>query len=164
MWRDVPCASAAPNNWRIEGCAGCCGGRLTVFAVHTPLSTHRGGGPAPPPPLVWRRVVRTSTHQHNKTLGSGTLGAFRLRSDKRLDQFSDLQRTQCQTDTMSPPPPSGGAECLEAPKALIVGLNRLEPKAPDKFLIGRRPGRKIGPIFEGAGGAAPPPPPLGTLG
>ena len=30
------CASAAPNNWRIGGCAGCCRGRLTVFAVHTP--------------------------------------------------------------------------------------------------------------------------------
>ena len=35
------CASAAPNSWRIGGCAGCCGGRLTVFAVHAPLSTGR---------------------------------------------------------------------------------------------------------------------------
>ena len=35
------CVSAAPNNWRIGGCAGCCGGRLTVFAVHTPPSTGR---------------------------------------------------------------------------------------------------------------------------
>ena len=33
------CASAAPNNWRIGGCAGCCRGRLTAFA-------------APPPPPV----------------------------------------------------------------------------------------------------------------
>ena len=44
---------------------------------------------------------RTSTRQHNKILITGAIGAFRLCSDKRLDQFSDLQRTQCQTDTMS---------------------------------------------------------------
>ena len=46
-------------------------------------------------PPVWRRVVcwseRTSTRQNNKILVSGTIGAFRLCSDKRLDQFSDLQ-------------------------------------------------------------------------
>ena len=35
------CASAGPNSWRIGGCAGCCRGRLTVFAVHVPLSTGR---------------------------------------------------------------------------------------------------------------------------
>ena len=35
------CASAAPNSWRIGGCAGCCGGRLTGFAAHAP--------PPPPP-------------------------------------------------------------------------------------------------------------------
>ena len=39
------CVSAAPNNWRIGGCAGCCRGRLTVFAAHTPPST---GRPYPP--------------------------------------------------------------------------------------------------------------------
>ena len=33
------CASAAPNSWRIGGCAGCCWGRLTVFAAHTPPSS-----------------------------------------------------------------------------------------------------------------------------
>ena len=38
------CASAVPSSWRIGGCAGCCGGRLTVFAVHTPPSSGR-----PPP-------------------------------------------------------------------------------------------------------------------
>ena len=31
------CVSAAPSSWRIGGCAGCCGGRLTVFAVPTRL-------------------------------------------------------------------------------------------------------------------------------
>ena len=35
------CASAAPSSWRIGGCVGYCRGRLTVFAVHTPLSTGR---------------------------------------------------------------------------------------------------------------------------
>ena len=35
------CVSAAPNSWRIGGCAGCCRGCLTVFAVHTPLPTGR---------------------------------------------------------------------------------------------------------------------------
>ena len=35
------CASAAPNSWRIGGCAGCCGGRLIVFAAHTPPSSGR---------------------------------------------------------------------------------------------------------------------------
>ena len=38
MWRDVPFVY-----W---GCAGCCGGRLTVFAVPTPPSS---GRPPPPP-------------------------------------------------------------------------------------------------------------------
>ena len=33
--------SAAPSSWRIGGCAGCCGGRLTAFAVHTPPSLGR---------------------------------------------------------------------------------------------------------------------------
>ena len=37
----VVCASIVPNSWRIGGCAGCCRGRLTVFAVHAPLSTGR---------------------------------------------------------------------------------------------------------------------------
>ena len=32
------CASVAPSSWHIGGCAGCCRGRLTVFAVHAPLS------------------------------------------------------------------------------------------------------------------------------
>ena len=35
------CTSAAPNSWRMGGCAGCCWGHLTVFAVHAPLSTGR---------------------------------------------------------------------------------------------------------------------------
>ena len=35
------CASAAPSSWRNGGCAGCCGGRLTVFAAHTPPSSGR---------------------------------------------------------------------------------------------------------------------------
>ena len=35
------CASAAPSSWRIGGCAGCCGGRLTVLTVHTPPSSGR---------------------------------------------------------------------------------------------------------------------------
>ena len=48
-------ASAAPSSWRIEGCAGCCGGRLTVFAVHAPLSTGRPPpirSSNPPPPCI----------------------------------------------------------------------------------------------------------------
>ena len=74
-----------------EGCTSEWGRHVTL--------THKA---APP---VWRRVVcwseRTSSRQHNKTLVSGTAGAFRRCSDKRLDQFSDVPRTQCQTDTMS---------------------------------------------------------------
>ena len=35
------CASAAPSSWRIGGCVGCCGGRLTALAVHTPPSSGR---------------------------------------------------------------------------------------------------------------------------
>ena len=38
------CASAAPSSWGVGGCAGCGGGRLTVFAVHTPPSS---GHPQP---------------------------------------------------------------------------------------------------------------------
>ena len=61
--------SAAPSSWRIGGCAGCCGGRLTVFAVPTrlcPQAVHhlplcvsvcvRPMCPAPP------RVVLTVHH------------------------------------------------------------------------------------------------------
>ena len=40
------CASAAPSSWRIGGCAGCCGGCLTVFVVPTPPSS---GRPQPAP-------------------------------------------------------------------------------------------------------------------
>ena len=53
-------------------------------------------------PPVRRRVVcrsqMSSTSQHNKSLVSGTTGAFRRRSDKRLVEL-DLQRPQCQADT-----------------------------------------------------------------
>ena len=39
------CASAAPNSWRIGGCAGCCGGRLTIVVRAPPspfpLSAHQ---------------------------------------------------------------------------------------------------------------------------
>ena len=35
------CVLTAPSSWRTGGCAGCCGGRLTVFAVHTPPSSGR---------------------------------------------------------------------------------------------------------------------------
>ena len=35
------CASAAPSRWCTGGCAGCCRGRLTVFAVPTPPSSGR---------------------------------------------------------------------------------------------------------------------------
>ena len=38
---------SGPSSWRIGGCAGCCGGRLTVFAAHTPL----------PPCVTFRLVV-----------------------------------------------------------------------------------------------------------
>ena len=47
------CTSAAPSNWRIGGCAGCCWGRLTVFAVHTPPSPGR-----PPPASLCSVCVR----------------------------------------------------------------------------------------------------------
>ena len=29
-------ASAGPSSWRSGGCAGCCGGRFTVFVAHSP--------------------------------------------------------------------------------------------------------------------------------
>ena len=35
------CVSTASSSWCTGGCAGCCGGRLTVFAVHTPPSAGR---------------------------------------------------------------------------------------------------------------------------
>ena len=41
------CASAVPSSWRTGGGAGCCGGRLTVFAAHTPPLS---GGPPPASP------------------------------------------------------------------------------------------------------------------
>ena len=50
-----------------------------------------------------------------------------------------------------PPPPRGGAELLEAPQApkKITDRRRRHQK---KFLMGRRPGSKIGPSFKrGAG-------------
>ena len=48
------CASAAPSSWRSGGCAGCCGGHLTVFAVHTsvlrPSTTCLAASPLGTPP------------------------------------------------------------------------------------------------------------------
>ena len=35
------CSSAVPSSWRTGGCAGCCGGRLTVLAAPTPPSSGR---------------------------------------------------------------------------------------------------------------------------
>ena len=51
------CASAVPSSYRIGGCAGCCGGCLTVFATHTP--------PPPcgrPPPASPRFRVHEAQH------------------------------------------------------------------------------------------------------
>ena len=60
------CASAAPSSWRIGGCAGCCGGRLTVFAVHVPLSTHRSPCPPLQPPPPPNRETVTWPQKHRK--------------------------------------------------------------------------------------------------
>ena len=81
----------------------------------------------------------TSTHQHNKILVSGTVGTFQLCSDKQLDQFSDLQGTRCQTDTMSlspgncmgtagtaskvPQPAKPAAVLLQPPSKLCNAIN-----------------------------------------
>ena len=47
--------------------------------------------------MCWSQMA--STRQHNKSLVSGTIGAFRLCNDKWLVEL-DLQRTHCQADTM----------------------------------------------------------------
>ena len=60
------CASAAPSSWRIGGCAGCCGGRLTVFAVQMLLSTGR----PPPPPPTSAHVASLNDHLRGPPLGS----------------------------------------------------------------------------------------------
>ena len=68
-----------------------------------------------------------------------------------------------------PPPPPGGAEweeeALKVPKKFFR-LNYLAPKAPEKFLIGRRPGAKLaqslkgrGWVLGGEGSVTPPHPP-----
>ena len=56
-----------------------------------------GGGGVRRRVVCWSQMA--STHQHNKSLVSGTIGAFRPRSDKWLVDW-DPQRTQCQTDTI----------------------------------------------------------------
>ena len=89
-------------------------------------------------------IPNVQTHRGSKGLGDG--GARGLRGGVH--------------------PPPLVAELLEAPKT-IVGLTSL---APNKILIGRRPGRKFGPICSGGGGSGPgggfppvcpPPPPSG---
>ena len=65
-------------------------GRLGLAEGRFALTPRRWGGP-----LYggWLRdntgnwSKRASTRQHNKILVSGTIGAFRLCSDKRLEQF-----------------------------------------------------------------------------
>ena len=37
----VVSAVAGPSRWRTGGCAGCCGGRFTVFAAHSPSRSGR---------------------------------------------------------------------------------------------------------------------------
>ena len=54
------CASAAPNNWRIGGCAGCCRGRLTVFCWVAPPCTFVEHPPPRPPQRLWVDFGRCS--------------------------------------------------------------------------------------------------------
>ena len=62
MWRDVPFVrQRRPAVGVLEDVLVVAGGRLTVFAAHTPLSTGRPAPPPPPPPVVlrsWRRRSR----------------------------------------------------------------------------------------------------------
>ena len=57
------CASAAPSSWRTGGCAGCYGGRLTVFAA-----------PPPPPSLskqLYGQALIHCIHVHTATVNRG---------------------------------------------------------------------------------------------
>ena len=112
------------------GCAGCCRGRLTVFAVHTPLST---GRPYPPPPVPRRprqRALPTQllpvrhTHRHggislpprgtgavNSPAGLGTgqprpARPSRVGPDRRADH-PPTRPAQALSQTKPTPPPSG---------------------------------------------------------
>ena len=69
------CASAAPNSWRIGGCAGCCRGRLTVFAAHTP--------PLPPPPS--RRGGGGVRHEATVQRDDGSAPCARQTKDRRTE-------------------------------------------------------------------------------
>ena len=97
------CASAAPGSRRI---GGCCGGRLTVFVVHTPPSSGR-------PP---RAPLR-----------------FRVR-EAHVPPPPPLQWCQPRcTKASCPPPPPGSAELFIGAKGAeeILGPNKLGPKAPE---------------------------------
>ena len=59
------CALAVPSSWHTGGCAGCCGGRLTIFAAHAPLPCGR------PPPASPRFHVREAQVPHSSAHCTG---------------------------------------------------------------------------------------------
>ena len=76
------CALALPSSWCTGGCAGCCGGRLTVFAAHAP--PHCGRSPpalprfrvreaqVPPPPRAHRPISSPPPHLHTLSIRPGS--------------------------------------------------------------------------------------------
>ena len=86
------------------------------------------------PPPVRRRVVcwsqEASTRQHNKSLVSGTMGAFRLCSDRRLVQW---QTDREHSVTLTHVPflfPSGALQALQ--------LSSLTPQSTQWYYCSRR--------------------------
>ena len=141
---------------------------------------------APFRPPVRRREVcwsqMASTRQHNKSLVSGARDAFSLCSDKWLVEL-ELQRTQCQADTVPlscssqalqvlslrpwnpanpPPPPHTGCwlSRIGSPP-VVLGLSRSVVLCPIIFYIAWvrqciHRGRRVG---YGRQVGSPPPPP-----
>ena len=81
------CVSAAPNNCRIGGCAGCCGGRLTVLAAPTHLC------PAPPPPGTQPLAVMAPGVTRTPKVRPRDHGTLGHRRDEGVrDHLSGIQR------------------------------------------------------------------------
>ena len=98
-----------------RGCAGWCGGRLTVFAAHTPPSSGRPDcrDSPPPPPAQWGWVVKRSPEvgppsppppivchdiRHQKTRGAFWASTM----------FAELRISPLRTDPIPTGPVTGG--------------------------------------------------------
>ena len=115
-----------------------------------------GGGPAPRPEVCGVRVTRrTHTSAHKKSLGSGTVGAFRLRGDPQTSRCTGRAHSVSLTPCLS-------RYGSSAPRVLMTEIPHRSAKSQRQDL-GRQAGpRKSNNNATPNNSLQPPPPPRDT--